>query len=378
MKNRALKRLILPVNFFLVFTFIMMGCSTISYASEPAESNGKELADDGFIKVLILKDVKKVSIYKSKQGSIDLKKEPGGAMSGDDDMVYKSLSFTSYKNYSTINDKPFKGSIKVIATDNGLNVINTLPLDNYLAGVINGEISSHWSGDVVKAQAIIARGYALTQKKKRANESYHLSATNKDQVYKGSASVDRSARRAVDTTRGEVVMYNGEIALTLYHSNAGGITESAANVWGGEYPYLKSVKSRYDKKAPRYEWTYTISADALAKQLRAGGFEIDKVKSIGIKKKSLSKRIMLLEVRGKPVPVELSGEGLRSILGYNKLRSSMFKVKKKKGKFIFMGKGSGHGVGLSQWGAKGMAEAGMSYKAILKHYYPGTKIEKYY
>ncbi len=378
MKNGLLNRLVPSIKSILLFTLIIAGFATISYASDPAGLNDKEAADDGLIKVLILKDVDKVSIYKSKEGSADLKSEPGGAMSGDDDMFYKSLSFTTYKNYTTVNEVPYRGVIKVIATDNGLNVINIVPIDDYLAGLINNEISSHWAGDVVKAQAIIARGYALTQKKKRANEPFHLSATSLDQVYKGSGSEDRSARRAVNTTRGEVLTYNGEIALTLYHSNAGGMTESAANVWGGDYPYLKSVKSRYDKKAPRYEWTYAVSLNNLAKKLRAGGFEIDKVKSISIKKKSLSKRVMLLEVRGRPGAVELSGEGLRAILGYNNLRSSMFKVKKKKGNFIFMGKGSGHGVGLSQWGAKGMAEAGMSYKAILKHYYPGTKIEKYY
>lgn len=381
MKDRVLKKPFLPfllIETVFLFAFIIAVCSTSSYAAEPDSLEGNKGVDDGLIKVLILKDVNDVSIYKSKQGSIDLKSEPGGAMSGDDDRFYKSLSFTSYKNFTTVNELPYRGVIKVIATDDGLNVINIIPLDEYLAGVINKEISSHWSSDVVKAQAIIARGYALTQKRKKADELYHLSATNIDQVYGGSASEDRSARRAVSSTRGEVVTYNGEIALTLYHSNAGGITESAANVWGGDYPYLKSVRSSYDKKAPRYEWTFAVNAATLAKKLRAGGFEIDKIKSINIKKKSLSKRVVLLEVRGKHTRVELSGEGLRSILGYNKLRSSMFKVKKKKNKFIFMGKGSGHGVGLSQWGAKGMAEAGMSYKAILKHYYPGTKIEKYY
>jgi stage II sporulation protein D len=331
------------------------------------------------IKVEVLKDLKRVSISGAREGFVEIESEPGVSMRAND-RSYKSLGFRAYKGSMDINGNPYRGVVRVIAQEDGrgLQVVNELPLEDYLVGLINNEISSKWPKAVVRAQAIIARTYALGQKKKRAGELYHLKGTDIDQVYKGSGPEDRRARRAVNDTTGLVLYYKGELALTLYHSNAGGRTEAAKNVWGGEYSYLRSVKSHYDKNAPRYEWTYSISANKLGEKLRAKGYEIDKVHSVVIKKKTPSRRVVKLQIKGKPDSLELTGEELRALLGYANIRSTMIKIKKSRGEFTFIGKGSGHGVGLSQWGAKGMAEAGRSYKGILKHYYPGTKIKKIY
>jgi stage II sporulation protein D len=360
--------------FFGAFVFAI-GALCLLCPAPALSGDGGEL-----IKVEVLKDQKSISLRGTTKGNVDIKSEPGVSMRADDDNSYKSLSFKPYKSTMEVNGTQYRGNVRIIAQEDGkgLQVINELLIEDYLVGLINNEISSNWHKEAVRAQAIIARTYALGQKQKRLQEPYHLVGTDIDQVYKGSSLEDRKARRAVDDTSGMVIYYKDELALTLYHSNAGGRTESAKNVWGGDYPYLRSVSSPKDKKAPRYEWSYTISEEAFSWKLRKGRHDIERVRSIHIKKKSPTRRVVKLQIKGGPTAIEMTGEELRSILGYANIRSTIFKVRKSRGEFTFTGRGSGHGVGLSQWGAKGMAEAGRSYKGILKHYYPGTKIKKIY
>jgi len=257
-------------------------------------------------------------------------------------------------------------------------------METYLVGIINHEISSRWPQDAVKAQAVVSRTYAMYQIKEaqRRNDPdspYDIEGSVLGQVYKGTGAEDAPALEAVQATAGEVITHNGELALTVFHSNAGGRTEASRDVWRRDYQYLTSVASPYDADSPGYAWEFAAPAVELGRLLSAAGYAMGEPASIRIKEQTRSGRVKRLDIKdASGRSVELSGEELRKAVGYSAVRSTIFKVERSGKVFLFKGVGSGHGVGLSQWGAKGMAEKGYSYREILRHYYPGTSIERAY
>ena len=276
-----------------------------------------------------------------------------------------------------VNGRPYRGSIEIASGKQGLLVINEVPIEAYLAGIINNEISSKWHEDVIKTQAVIARTYALFNRNKRAGSPWHVESSVMGQVYSGAASEDPAAVNAVAATAGEVLMFEDEPALTVYHSNAGGMTEASRAVWSRDYPYLMPVESPFDAGAPRFEWDYTATAAGLGEELRRSGRSIGNPVALEVMETTPSGRVKTLAVRDSGGrEIRLTGEELRSVVGYSVIRSAMFVVERGGEMFVFKGKGSGHGVGLSQWGAKGMAENGYSYRQILLHFYPGTSLTK--
>ncbi|MBI3753743.1 MAG: SpoIID/LytB domain-containing protein [Deltaproteobacteria bacterium] len=330
------------------------------------------------IRIAVLKGVKESKIGGGAHLSLVKLGKSGGITVNDSIIAESSVTFLPDNGVIYLNGRPFRGKIDVIKDGNGLLVVNELPLEFYVAGLINHEISSKWPIEAVKAQAVIARTYALYQKKKRGKGLYHMEATVTDQVYAGSTAEDDRSLYAVKETVGEVVTYDGEPALTVYHSNGGGMTEDPQNVWGKDYPYLKQVESPFDKDAPNFFWTLNISPQAVEAALKNVGYQVSGVQDITPLYTTNSGRVAKIRVRHGSGELEMSGEELRKTIGYDKLKSTMFTVEMVDGLFVFSGKGSGHGVGLSQWGAKGMAEKGYSYAEILKHFYPGTRIERIY
>ncbi len=278
-----------------------------------------------------------------------------------------------------LNNRPYRGDIEIVDGGKGLDVIDQLHLETYVAGIINNEISSRWPEDAIKSQAIIARTYALYQMRKKSDAPYDIEGSVMGQVYNGAGAEDPAAFRAVNETRGEILTYGGEPALTVYHSNAGGMTESAKDIWFHYYPYLLSVPSPYDSEAPNFYWEFTLAADTLKDLLESAGYAIGRPEAVYPENVNASGRVITLVIKDRfDRIVKISGEDLRKIIGYSTLKSAIFEVTLKRGLLDFKGRGSGHGVGLSQWGAKGMAEKGYSYREILEHYYPGTVIERAY
>ncbi|MBI5328734.1 MAG: SpoIID/LytB domain-containing protein [Deltaproteobacteria bacterium] len=286
--------------------------------------------------------------------------------------------FSSDNDMLYLNGRKYRGKMEIIKEQKGLLVINELPLEFYVAGLINHEISSKWHMEVVKTQAVIARTYAIYQKKKRNTWAYHVESTVADQVYAGSIAEDDRSLYAVKETAGEVLTYNGEFALTVYHSNGGGMTEDSKNVWGGDYPYLKQVKSLFDKDSLNFSWTLNITSQSIESALKGAGYSITDIKDITPLHTTNSGRVTKVIIYHSKGDTDITGEDLRKAVGYDKLKSTIFTVQAINGSFVFNGKGSGHGVGLSQWGAKGMAEKGYRYRDILEHFYPGTRIERIY
>ena len=277
-----------------------------------------------------------------------------------------------------IDKKDYRGSIEILRDDKGrLLIINELNVEEYLKGVLNEEISAKWHPESIKAQAVVARTYALYQKENRKDNPYHMEATTTDQVYGGVRREDERTNKAAKDTQGIVLTYEGKLAKVFYHSISGGITEDVTDVWGGEgNNYLKSIKCDFDKDAPNYQWETEIDAVDLEMLLSRNGIKVDGILSIEPVSFTSSGRVSELQIRHKNGIEKISGVNFRKIIGYETIRSTLFRIKEGEGSFIFYGKGSGHGVGLCQWGAKGMAEKGYSYIDILKYYYPGIEIKK--
>jgi len=293
----------------------------------------------------------------------------------------------------------YRGSITVEQEDNYLRVINQLPLEEYLYGVIKWEISPNSPMDSLYAQAIAARTYAF---KKIEEPSYqeqlhHLSATVSDQVYGGFESEDPRVQEAVDMTGGKVITYQGDLINAFYHSCCGGHTVSSRDVWGGEdFPYLRVGPDKFCEKSPHYYWEWEIKRSELRRILFEKGFPAGIIYRLRVVSRAQNLSFaeggrvtgLFWEHRGGKSPGQpMTGKEFRELInkwfGTDKLRSALFdeiKLYSKKGAsyFLFRGRGSGHGVGMCQWGAKGMAEQGYSFEEILQFYYPETRIEKRY
>ena len=289
----------------------------------------------------------------------------------------RAFLLTSPRGPLVINGRQYRDKLKILPGQNGgLWVINELPLEEYLGGVVHCEISSQWPWEAVKAQAVVARTYATFQRRNRAAELYDVDSGVSDQVYEGIGKEDLQSRKAVEETEGELVLYQGHPIFSVYHSCCGGETESPESLWPGYFPYLKGTACNFCIDSPRFLWNYPVDSEKLRRTLKRARFLDSEVLGIEIAERSRSRRVLQLTVTSERGQMEISGKDFRRLLGYDFLRSTNFMVQKKDGGYLFSGRGWGHGVGLCQWGAKGMAERGMDYRSILKYYYQNVEAGK--
>ncbi len=250
------------------------------------------------------------------------------------------------------------------------NII-TLSLEDYIIGVVGSEMPAEFNSEALKAQAVAARTYAL----KQTSSGRVLTATTADQVYKTNNqlksmwgnSFDKyynKVKNAVSATKGVYMTYNGKYIDALYFSTSNGKTEDAVYVWGNSIPYLKPVDSSYDINVRGFKQSTTISMSKISQKL---GVNLTSSSQINILSKTAGNRVEKVSICGK----QYTGVQIRTLLG---LRSTDFEVSQSGNNIIFTTKGFGHGVGMSQYGANGMAKNGYSYTQILKHYYTGISI----
>ena len=290
---------------------------------------------------------------------------------------FQRLVFSS-SSAVLVNNKPYRGLAELSKNGNGILVVNQLALEDYLVGLINCEISSAWPIESVKAQAVIARTYALNRKAARSNALYHLESSVIDQVYDGSQIEDSRARRAVSETEGEVLTYDNSVIQAFYHSSCGGRTEASENVWGARLPYLKGVDCQYClSSTAAVAWEQKLPLSVIEKRLQAAGHRVSGLSDIKPgpqNSRGRLKQVVLVAAKGG---LSLSGDQFRKAIGYAVVKSTRFSVQVAKGEASFSGTGNGHGVGLCQWGAKQRSLEGFDYHEILSYYYPGTKLKKY-
>jgi len=276
-----------------------------------------------------------------------------------------------------INSRSYRDQVRVLPGPNrDLWVINVLPLEDYLVGLINFEISSQWPMEAVKAQVIAARTYAFFQRRNRAGEPYDVDSGVSDQVYGGTGKEDARSRRAMEETRGELILHEGNPIFSVYSACCGGKTESGEYMWSAGFPYLRSMECAYCLDSPHFLWNYSIDGERLASALGSGTVSGPRVLGVEIEERSPSRRVLRLWIQSENSRRLIPGKDFRRLLGYDQLRSTNFILTEKEGVFQFSGLGWGHGVGFCQWGARGMADAGMDYRTILKSYYQGVEIGK--
>lgn len=275
-----------------------------------------------------------------------------------------------------VNGKRYRGAIEIIPFDKGILVVNELPLEDYLVGLINCEISSQWPIESVKAQAVVARTYAYYQKRARAGALYHLESSVLDQVYDGCEIEDSRAARGVHETSGEILAYGGQPIQAFYHSNCGGRTEVPENVWGVRLPYLSSVDCAYCAANPAIRWEYSVPLKKLEMLLKGGGVQVSGLRDVREGKRNDSGRLVDLSLVSAGGTTVVTAVNFRKIVGYTAIKSTNFTVRLAADSVHFSGTGYGHGVGLCQWGAKQRASDGFSYREILAYYYPGALLGK--
>ena len=276
----------------------------------------------------------------------------------------------------SINGRKYRDQLKIIPGPNrDVWVINVLPLEEYLVGLVNYEISSQWTMEALKTQVVAARTYAFYQRSNRSGELYDVDSGVNDQVYGGVGREDNRSRKAVQETKGELILYQGNPIFAVYSACCGGKTEWGENMWAGNFPYLRSAECNYCLDSPHFLWNYSIEGDRLGMALE-GTSSNSRVLGLEIGQRSQSRRVLKLTVQTEGNQRQISGKDFRRLLGYDQLRSTNFVMSQKDGVYHFSGLGWGHGVGLCQWGAKGMAEAGADYRTILKYYYQDVELGK--
>lgn len=340
------------------------------------------------------------------------------------------ITFSTSDGVLTVDGRGFRGTLETTTDDEGRAiVVNTVETGLYLASVVGSEEPSTWEPEALAAQAIAARTYLATHLRRHAH--YDLEGDTRDQEYDGVGNEVRSTLRAVERTAGIIATYRGAAIEALYSANAGGVTEDSENVFANALPYLRSVPSPTDAIAANssfgrtaWHWDRELTAPQLGDYLRARGVDVGVPQRIDLLRLTPAGRVTLARVVGTRGTKDLGKDvtryyfGLRStmftvvlhpsnelewvsvrdtdrlrdmdILGASKVKTAYEHTIDADGRriglratdhlfaiparFEFIGKGFGHGVGMSQWGAQGMALQGASYEQILKHYYTGIDL----
>lgn len=292
------------------------------------------------------------------------------------DSLQKTLTFIPQRSGKLfINGAPYAGNILVKAKNGVLAVVNEVDLEQYLQGVVPSEMPADWPMEALKTQAVISRTYALYQKRQNKNREYDLPASVLGQVYKGESARHPRPAEAIERTSRLIATYNGDVAVTFFHSTSAGPTEDANDRWGVDTPYLKGVSCPLDFASPYFAWEREIPLLTLEDALDKAG--VGAIATLTPLSYSKAGRILMVRILHSKGETFLKAEELRRLLGYKTLPSTHFKIDSF-GKILkISGMGWGHGVGLCQWGAKVMAERGLKFDEIVRYYYPGVVLRHY-
>lgn len=267
----------------------------------------------------------------------------------------------------------YSGNIEVWRSQKGIYIINEVPLEEYVKGVVVSEVGSSWDLEALKAQAVVARTYALSQGLKTfdGNFSYHVSSTVLHQAYK-QIKIPESVDKAVNETAGEILLYDSAPIIAYYHSTSGGMTEDPVEVFGKSYPYLKPVQTNSDL-SPYAMWEKRIPYAELSKAL-----DLPTIEEIAIDSYTVSGRVRNFKIKAGGKEYIFNAKDVRRLLGWQRLPSTFITaLRDEDSHLVLEGKGFGHGVGMCQWSALQMAKDGLTYTEILQKFYPGATLSKF-
>lgn len=255
--------------------------------------------------------------------------------------------------------------------------IDVVPLEEYIIGVVAGEMPVSFEEEALKAQAVASRSYVMYQIRGNKDKEYDVVDTVLNQVYIDSDTLKEKWKdnyeeyyqkvvNSVQDTAYQYLVYKDEIANAMFFSTSNGYTENSEDVFVSKVPYLRSVESKWDNISPVFQYTTTFSVEDFLGLLKLPSSNIIQISNV---EKTKTGRIKSLKINGK----SYTGREVATLL---KLKSSSFSIIQNKEKVTISTKGYGHGVGMSQYGAEGMAKEGYTYEEILKHYYTGTELKK--
>jgi stage II sporulation protein D len=301
-----------------------------------------------------------------------------------------------------LNGREYRGTLELRRSDSGLTVVNRIPLEAYVAGVVGAEMGRRAPGEeeALKAQAIASRTYAIRNQGRWKARGYDLAGTTSDQVYNGEGNENTLATAAVAATRGQILTWNNQPIDAFYFSTCGGRTEDGVAAFAGAArPYLRSIDdvdetgTPWCASSPRFRWSTGWNAAELAATLRrslpAENLPVglgSNVTDLRIIDRTRTGRVATLALVGRNGRTVVTGQAIRRVLSPlegGPLRSNDFTIRISRSggrieRVDIDGRGNGHGVGMCQWGAIGRARAGQTYQTILASYFPGTEIQRLY
>jgi stage II sporulation protein D len=276
-----------------------------------------------------------------------------------------------------VGDRTYGGKL-ILRLDEGrtVTIIEEVGIEEYLRGVLPYEMDPDWPLEALKAQAVVARTFAYAHLGKFRKAGFDLTSDTRSQVYRGIGRDAESVRRAVAETRGEVLGYKGELLTVYYHACCGGRTLGTEEVWGSPSPPpLRGVKDSLCSMSPHHEWLAYFPAAEFLAAVQNDHIYGGKIESFKIHKRDTAGYAKEFKLVVGGTTLIIPAAELRKRLGNTELRSARIKsVKKHGGGVELIGRGSGHGVGLCQWGARLLAQRHTRYEKILKHYFPGSTL----
>lgn len=293
-----------------------------------------------------------------------------GRLTIDGRVVGRQLDLAVDDGLVRYGGRAYRGVLRLVARGESVLVVNVVDLESYLRGVVPAEMQASWPLDALRAQAVAARTYALARRS--PNAPYDVCATSDSQVYGGVRIEHPRSDQAVADTAGQVLTYGGTFARTYYHADSGGVIASSSEVWGASIPYLSAFRD-VESHGPHSTWEVRLEPGVIGAHLSAAGNHVGTVRQVRVLASSESGRVARLEVIGTDGRVVLGASEARVQARAWGLKSTLFHMA---GDLVFRGGGWGHGVGMSQYGARTLAAAGYGYGQILAFYYPETHLQR--
>ncbi|KAA0250004.1 MAG: SpoIID/LytB domain-containing protein [Candidatus Jettenia sp.] len=276
------------------------------------------------------------------------------------------------------NNIRYRGEIRILQQPNNrFSVIEEVDLESFIAGVVGSEMPKAWNEEALRAQAIIARTYAMYKRRVKQDKVYHLDML--ELAYRGMLNETVRINKIVQETKGIIMVYNWNIFPAYFHSTCGGHTENCNHVFGDDsIPPLRGVVCNYCNNSKYSLWSKDISKSDIEKKLREANIYVSNIHTINALDQGLGEHCSRIEIISADGTREMSANGFRLLIGPNYLYSTAFDSRSNGKSITFSGKGLGHGVGLCQYGAQNMAKNGFGYESILKHYYPKIELVRVY
>lgn len=265
-----------------------------------------------------------------------------------------------------LGDRHYRGELIIETSGEYLKATEEVALEDYIRAVVPSEMGRHWPLQALMAQAVASRTFALYRTEFQGRPYLRSS----DMAYRGLNAESPRTDMSVEMTGGTVLKWEGRLPPSYYHSTCGGCTSSVKDVFGEpEIPPLQGVACGTCENSPHYHWQATLlRSDIIAALSSRGVAQVKQIRADGADRCGRVENVIINQSR------KLPAETFRSAVGVNTIKSTIFDIQSGKNDISFTGRGWGHGVGLCQWGARGLAENGKSCEDILLHYYPGASL----